>query len=84
MIAERLPKLAAMSREEKWEVYIELGSELNGQDDPHFEDPETKAAILKLLEERWAHYEAHPETVIPISELKERMKTWKEKVRQSA
>jgi hypothetical protein len=73
MIAERLPELAAMSREEKWEVFNELDFELNGQADPQLEDTHTKAAILELLELRLAHYDEHPETARPWSEVRERL-----------
>jgi len=71
MIAERLPELAAMSREEKWEVFHELDSELNGQRDPQLEDPDTRAAVTELLSARWDHYQAHPETARPWAEVRE-------------
>lgn len=85
MIAERLPELAAMTREEKWEVMVELEEELHhsegSSEDPQWHDPETAAAIKELLESRMAHYQAHPETARPWEEvrasLKTRFEAWK-------
>lgn len=92
MIAERLPQLAAMSLEEKWEVYRELDEELHQQaiagDDPQLHDPETATAVKELLEARQAHYEAHPETARPWEEvrttLKQRFDAWKTERRKTA
>lgn len=79
MIAERLPQLATMSREDKWAVYWELDDELKNDAFDVSETPEGKAAIMELLEARLAHYRTHPETAISVEELRERMKTWKAK-----
>ncbi len=92
MIAERLPQLAAMSLEEKWEVFRELDEELHQQaitgDDPQLHDPETAAAVKELLESRTAHYREHPETARPWEEvrarLKQRFDTWKADGKKSA
>jgi hypothetical protein len=92
MIAERLPQLAAMSRQEKWEVYRELDEELHQQgdagDDPQLHDAETVAAISELLEARLAHYRAHPESARPWEEvrasLKQRCEAWKADRQKSA
>ncbi len=88
MIAERLPELAAMSRDEKLEVYHELDQELNGQDDPQLHDPEVVDAIKQLLERRWEHYLAHPETARPWNEVREslqqRYADWKAERQKSA
>jgi hypothetical protein len=92
MIAERLPQLAAMSLEEKWEVYRELDEELHQQadtdDDPQLHDPEAVAAVKELLEARQAHYRAHPETARPWEEarasLKQRFDAWKTDRRKTA
>ena len=92
MIAERLPQLAAMSLEEKWEVYRELDEELHQQDDtdsdPQLHDSGTVAAVKELLESRMAHYRAHPETARPWEEvrtsLKQRFDAWKADGRKSA
>lgn len=79
MIAERLPELAAMTREEKWEVMVELEEELNHSgglsEDSQLHDPETVAAIKELLEARMAHYQAHPETARPWEEVRESLKS---------
>lgn len=85
MIAERLPQLAAMTREEKWEVLHELEEELGYEhglaDDPQLTDPETKAAIAELLTARMAEYKAHPETARPWQEVRasiqQRFEAWK-------
>jgi hypothetical protein len=81
MIAERLPELAAMSREEKWEVLHELDEELNDPQDAQLNDPATVDAIKELLESRMAHYREHPETARPWEEvrasLKTRFEAWK-------
>ncbi|MFN0080175.1 MAG: hypothetical protein ACKVY0_27230 [Prosthecobacter sp.] len=92
MIAERLPALAAMSLEEKWEVYRELDEELHQQadtgDDPQLHDPATVAAVKELLESRLSHYHAHPETARPWEEvrasLKQRFDAWKTDRRKTA
>jgi hypothetical protein len=80
MIAERLPELAAMTREEKWEVMVELEEELHHSQHSQ-DDPETAAAIKELLEVRMAHFRAHPETARPWEEvragLKTRFEAWK-------
>ncbi len=80
MIAERLPELATMSREDKWAVYHELGEELHETEEAD-ETPEFKAAVIELLEARMQHYREHPETARPWEEvrarLRERFETWK-------
>lgn len=74
MIAERLPQLAAMTREEKWEVLHELKEELYreiaGDDDPHLNDPETRTAIDELLAARRTYYRLHPKTARPWHEVR--------------
>ena len=82
MIAERLPELAAMSSEERREIYDELDEEFGWHDIT--EQEPFKSQFVAILEARLAHYREHPETGLSVSELKERMKTWKERIRQSA
>ena len=92
MISERLPQLAAMTREEKWQLLHELEEELHGDsaeaDDPQMHDPETKAAIAELLTARMAEYKAHPETARPGNEVRasiqQRFEAWKSDRRHTA
>jgi hypothetical protein len=92
MIAERLPELAAMTREEKWEVLHELEEELGYEhglaDDPQVNDLETKVAVAELLKARMAEYEAHPETARPWHEVRasiqQRFEAWKADRRHTA
>jgi hypothetical protein len=92
MIAERLPQLASMSLDEKWEVYLELDEELHplasSSDDPQLNDPETVSAVKELLEARMAHYRENPESACPWEEvrsrLKDRFENWKADRRKSA
>lgn len=81
MIAERLPELAAMSREEKLQVLEELENEIYRPEEYEQESPEVSAAIKELLEARLAHYHAHPETALTLDQLRHRMSTWKSKFR---
>lgn len=71
MIAERLPELAAMSREEKLEVLDELQDELSGIDMTEVEP--YKSQIAALLEARLEHCQRHPETVAPWEEVRARL-----------
>ena len=72
MIAEKLPELMAFSREEKWQVMIELEQELTAGD-PTMKEP-LKSEIVAELERRWQHYLAHPETAVSWEEASRRMK----------
>jgi hypothetical protein len=69
MIAERLPELLKFSKEEKWQVMVELQEELwnNETDGGHAN------AILAELERRRTHYEAHPESAMTLEEARRRM-----------
>lgn len=69
MIAERLPQLLGFSKEEKWQVLIELEEELWRDD----REGERADAILAELERRRAHYEAHPESAMTLAEARRRM-----------
>jgi hypothetical protein len=71
MIAERLPQLATMTRDEKWLVFRELEVEL--AEDDTTETPEGKAAVLELLEQRWRNYQADPGTATTWEKVQERM-----------
>lgn len=69
MIAERLPELLKFSKEEKWQLMIELEEELWHGD----REGERADAILAELECRRAHYEAHPDSVMTLDEARSRM-----------
>jgi hypothetical protein len=69
MITERLPGLCDLSTDEKWELLLELEDELWTDDS----DEKRSAEILALLEERRAHFKAHPETAMTVEEARRRM-----------
>jgi hypothetical protein len=75
MIAERLPQLAAMSRDQKWLVFRELEEELATDDST--ETPEGKAAVIEILEQRWQTYLDDPGTATTWSKVKERMHAYR-------
>jgi hypothetical protein len=67
MIAERLPQLLNFSKEEKWQVMVELQEELLA-DDPTEQEP-LKSEIVAEMERRYEHYLAHPESAITLDQL---------------
>lgn len=69
MITDRLPELLNFSKEEKWQLMLELEAELWHEDG----DEKQAAAILNELERRRAHYEKHPESAISLDEARRRM-----------
>ena len=71
MIAERLPQLAAMSRDQKWLVFRELEEELAADDST--ETPAGKAAVIEILEQRWQNYLSDPGSATTWSKVQERM-----------
>jgi putative addiction module component (TIGR02574 family) len=68
MIADRIPEIAKLTREER----LQLACELWEEDWVLHPDPEMDAAIGKLLEERWKAYEANPEAVINYDEMRKK------------
>lgn len=75
MIAECLPDLAAMSRDQKWLVFRELEEELAADD--LTETAEGKAAVIEILDQRWQHYQADPDSATPWSTVRERMHAYR-------
>jgi len=71
MIAERLPQLAAMSRDQKWLVFRELEEELAADDST--ETPAGKAAVIEILEQRWLNYVNDPSSATTWNKVQERM-----------
>lgn len=69
MIAERLPELLKFSKEEKWQLMIELEEELWHDD----REGERADAIFMELERRRAHYEAHPDSAMTLEEVRRKM-----------
>jgi len=67
MIAERLPELANFSKEEKWQLMVELEQELAGYD-ATLEEP-LKSEIGCILNERLAHYHTNPQSGISLDEM---------------
>lgn len=88
MIAERLPELAAMSREEKLQVLEELENEIYRPEEHEQESPEVSAAIKELLEARWREYQADPDTASPWEivrqRLQNRLEAWKAEHQRTA
>lgn len=72
MIAERLPQLLTFSKEEKWQLMVELNQELMA-DDPTEQEP-FKSELVQVLEERYQHYLAHPETASTWAEVSQKMR----------
>lgn len=66
MIAERIPELEKLSREEK----LLLASELWQANADIPEDAQRDEAIEKLLQERLLEYEENPDAVITWEEMK--------------
>jgi len=75
MIAECLPDLAAMSRDQKWLVFRELEEELAVND--LTETAEGKAAVIEILDQRWQHYQADPDSATTWSSVRERMHAYR-------
>lgn len=75
MIAERLPQLAAMSRDQKWLVFRELEEELAADDST--ETPAGKAAVIEILEQRWQNYVTDPGSATTWGKVKERMHAYR-------
>jgi hypothetical protein len=67
MIAERIPQLSTLTKDEKWQLMVELEEELW---DDESDKPE---AILAVLEERRRYYEEHPESAMTLEEARRRM-----------
>lgn len=65
----RLPELLKFSREEQWQLMIELEEELWHGD----REGERADVILVELERRRAHYEAYPESTMTLDEARRRM-----------
>jgi hypothetical protein len=75
MIAERLPQLAAMSRDQKWLVFRELEEELAADDST--ETPAGKAAVIEILEQRWQNYLSDPGSATTWSKVQESMHAYR-------
>ena len=74
MIIERLPEVQKLSNEEKWLLVDELWADLMDESMP-VADP----AILAELDERMAHYEAHPETATTWEAVRDRLRAGKQR-----
>lgn len=68
MIAERIPEIAKLTREER----LLLACELWDEDWDLHPDPAKDRALEAHLIERWKDYEAHPEAVISYEDLKKK------------
>jgi putative addiction module component (TIGR02574 family) len=72
MIAERIPQLSTLTKDEKWQLMVELEEELMA-DDPTMQEP-LASEIVAELERRHQHYLEHPETAVPWEEVSRRMR----------
>lgn len=68
MIAERIPEISKLTREER----LQLACELWEEDWVAHPNREMDEAIGKLLEERMKEYHANPDAVITYEELREK------------
>jgi putative addiction module component (TIGR02574 family) len=75
MIAELLPGLEKLTREQKWQLVEELEEELMA-DDPTMHEP-LKSEIVRLLESRHDQFLAHPETASTVEQVSQRMRAQK-------
>ncbi len=72
MIAELVPVLEKLTREQKWQLVDELQDQLLA-DDPTEQEP-LKSEIIAEFDRRYQHYLEHPETAVPWDEVSRRMK----------
>jgi putative addiction module component (TIGR02574 family) len=68
MIAERIPEIANLTREER----LQLACELYQEDLVLHPDPEMDEAIGKLLQERMEEYRRNPDAAIPWEEFRKK------------
>ena len=67
MIAERIPEIAELTREEKRELVAELWEEVLADD-----DSPTDEAIERLIKARMANYEQNPDAAMTWNEFRSR------------
>jgi len=68
MIADRIPEIAKLTREER----LLLACELWDEDWELHPNREMDVAIGKLLQERWKAYEINPEAVISYADMRKK------------
>ena len=68
MITERIPQIKSLSIQEKKLLMNELWEEIrqSGEEEP---DP----AVIALLQSRWDHYLANPDSAITLEEFRKRL-----------
>jgi putative addiction module component (TIGR02574 family) len=73
MIAELLPGLEKLTREQKWLLVEEIQQELlTGEEDVTIQEP-LRSEIVQALEARVKEYEADPSLGSPWSEVRKRL-----------
>ncbi len=72
MIAELVPGLEKLTREQKWLLVDELQHQLLA-DDPTEQEP-LKSEIVAELESRYQHYLEHPETAVTLEQLSDKIR----------
>jgi hypothetical protein len=75
MVKDRIPALATLTVDEKWQLMAELEDEVMAGD-PTEQEP-FKSEIVHLLETRYQHYLSHPETASSWEDVSKRMRTLK-------
>lgn len=70
MIAEKLPAVAGLSIEEKWNLAVELWDEVSERQD----ELPTNQAIIDVVEQRFADYERDPSTALTLEEFKRKFR----------
>jgi putative addiction module component (TIGR02574 family) len=70
MIAEKLPAIAGLSIEEKWNLAVELWDEVAERQN----EMPTNQAILDVVEQRFADYERDPSTALTLEEFKRKFR----------
>jgi len=70
MIVEKLPAVASLSIEEKWNLAVELWDEVSA----HQDELPVNQEILAVVEERFADYERDPSSALTLEEYKRKFR----------
>ncbi len=70
MIVEKLPAVASLSIEEKWNLAVELWDEVSA----HQDELPVNQEILAVVEQRFADYERDPSSALTLEEFKRKFR----------
>lgn len=70
MIVEKLPAVACLSIEEKWNLAVELWDEVSA----HQDELPVNQEILAVVEQRFADYERDPSSALTLEEFKRKFR----------